>query len=402
MGVALYVMLSGEAPFEQDQSIEALLREASRGKISFASPAWAKVSRDARSAVRGLLTIDPKARLTPARLRKHKWLDGHAPAHCRAPPAANGAPRASPIPRAMAAEEAELFSALTYLPRALVTPACAPAAAAQWGMAQWGFDSPPSAAPANDENVTRPVGDWRILVRPEPSVTGRIVAHTVRMGADGVFVLPGRQEVEPILVTVVTRAQLLRWLSGDAPLLPRPPNPGTLTARVLALFAPRPSRFRAYCAERGAAPPPVPARPVAPPPTFRVQRTFSRINIRGKKAQLEHAQTLRWQPPSAPHAADGARTPDTIRRSSADAIAGIITTPGTPPDTPTFTPIGDDGPRRLGERPSSRGSPAPGSRPGSAGPRPGSRSGSRAGSGTGSPALTPSGRPRSPAALQKL
>ena len=53
MGVALYVMLSGEAPFEQDQSIEALLREASRGKISFASSAWAKVSRDARSAVRG-------------------------------------------------------------------------------------------------------------------------------------------------------------------------------------------------------------------------------------------------------------------------------------------------------------------------------------------------------------
>eukprot|EP00966_Prymnesium_polylepis_P130354 3014865-Prymnesium_polylepis.1 len=42
MGVALYVMLSGEAPFEQDQPVERLLADVCRGKLDFSAPRWAK------------------------------------------------------------------------------------------------------------------------------------------------------------------------------------------------------------------------------------------------------------------------------------------------------------------------------------------------------------------------
>ena len=39
MGIALYVMLSGEAPFEQDQPTEDLLAEVTAGKVSTSSSA---------------------------------------------------------------------------------------------------------------------------------------------------------------------------------------------------------------------------------------------------------------------------------------------------------------------------------------------------------------------------
>ena len=43
MGIALFVMLSGEAPFEQEQPVEDLLAEVCRGKLNFSAPRWAKV-----------------------------------------------------------------------------------------------------------------------------------------------------------------------------------------------------------------------------------------------------------------------------------------------------------------------------------------------------------------------
>lgn len=44
LGIALFVMLSGEAPFEQDQPVELLLAEVRRGKLDFSGPLWSKVT----------------------------------------------------------------------------------------------------------------------------------------------------------------------------------------------------------------------------------------------------------------------------------------------------------------------------------------------------------------------
>jgi len=76
MGVALYVMLSGEAPFEQDQPVERLLEDVCRAKLNFSAPRWAKISPTARELIRGLLTTDPKARLQLVAIRSHPWLAG--------------------------------------------------------------------------------------------------------------------------------------------------------------------------------------------------------------------------------------------------------------------------------------------------------------------------------------
>jgi len=77
MGVALYVMLSGAAPFDQEQSVDDLLKEVCRGKLGMASPDWRSISTPAKSVVRGLLATDPNQRLPMAELRAHPWVADH-------------------------------------------------------------------------------------------------------------------------------------------------------------------------------------------------------------------------------------------------------------------------------------------------------------------------------------
>ena len=74
MGVALYVMLTGAAPFDQEQPVEALLKQVCKGKLAMSSPDWRGISNDAKAVVRGLLAVDPARRLPMAELRGHPWL----------------------------------------------------------------------------------------------------------------------------------------------------------------------------------------------------------------------------------------------------------------------------------------------------------------------------------------
>ena len=74
MGVALYVMLTGAAPFDQEQDVEDMLNEINRGRISFAGPDWRHVSHEAKAVVKGLLTTDANRRMPMAELRTHPWL----------------------------------------------------------------------------------------------------------------------------------------------------------------------------------------------------------------------------------------------------------------------------------------------------------------------------------------
>jgi serine/threonine protein kinase len=66
MGVALFVMLSGEAPFDQDQPVERLLADVCKGTLDFSAPRWAK-ARAARHIARRTDAMLAVARHIPRR-----------------------------------------------------------------------------------------------------------------------------------------------------------------------------------------------------------------------------------------------------------------------------------------------------------------------------------------------
>ncbi|XP_031800131.1 ribosomal protein S6 kinase alpha-4 [Sarcophilus harrisii] len=85
LGVILYMMLSGQVPFQggpgrggQSQAAE-IMRKIREGRFSLDGEAWQGVSEEAKELVRGLLTVDPAKRLKLADLRDSSWLqDGSA------------------------------------------------------------------------------------------------------------------------------------------------------------------------------------------------------------------------------------------------------------------------------------------------------------------------------------
>jgi ribosomal protein S6 kinase alpha-5 len=75
-------MLSGRAPFHarsRDDSAAAVMARIKGGEFSFSADAWAHVSSSAKRVTRGLLTVDPKQRLTIEALRTNEWLQGTGP-----------------------------------------------------------------------------------------------------------------------------------------------------------------------------------------------------------------------------------------------------------------------------------------------------------------------------------
>lgn len=75
-------MLSGRAPFHarsRDDSAAAVMARIKGGEFSFSADAWAHVSAPAKRVTRGLLTVDPKQRLTIEVLRTNEWLQGTGP-----------------------------------------------------------------------------------------------------------------------------------------------------------------------------------------------------------------------------------------------------------------------------------------------------------------------------------
>lgn len=79
LGVILYTMLCGRAPFHarsRDDSALAVMTRIKSGEFSFSSPAWAGVSQEAKAVVQGLLTVNPNQRLRMSDLRNNSWLQG--------------------------------------------------------------------------------------------------------------------------------------------------------------------------------------------------------------------------------------------------------------------------------------------------------------------------------------
>jgi len=80
LGVILYTMLSGRAPFHaqsRDDSAAAVMGRIKGGEFDFSADAWNHVSAQAKYVTKGLLTVDPKKRLRMSDLRSNEWLQGN-------------------------------------------------------------------------------------------------------------------------------------------------------------------------------------------------------------------------------------------------------------------------------------------------------------------------------------
>ncbi|KAL3930025.1 MAG: hypothetical protein SGPRY_001708 [Prymnesium sp.] len=219
LGIALFVMLSGEAPFEQDQPVELLLAEVRRGKLDFSGPLWSKISSSAQDLIQGLLLTDPKARLQLPAIRSHPWLAGELsqlPTQLhRAPP--------SPPPAPPPLTDRELLVMLQLLPLSV------------------------SPGPA-----TRCCGDLRLLLvggakgEPPPILTIR-VDETRR-----VSIFPSKQEEPPVASFCCGREHIIQWLSGGGLVPPSLELPDdSRLASFLRNFNLSQQRFRAFCLEQG-------------------------------------------------------------------------------------------------------------------------------------------------------
>jgi calcium-dependent protein kinase len=75
-GVIMYILLSGNAPFE-GQNEKEVIREIIKGKFSFNGPEWQDISVDARDLIKSLLTYKPEDRISAAEALQHPWIINH-------------------------------------------------------------------------------------------------------------------------------------------------------------------------------------------------------------------------------------------------------------------------------------------------------------------------------------
>lgn len=80
LGVILYTMLSGRGPFQshpREVSAAAVMKRIHEGEFNMSGHQWKSVSPEAKDVIKGLLTIDPKKRLTLNQLIEHQWVQHH-------------------------------------------------------------------------------------------------------------------------------------------------------------------------------------------------------------------------------------------------------------------------------------------------------------------------------------
>ncbi|KAK6052494.1 kinase domain protein [Cooperia oncophora] len=78
LGVILFTMLSGQVPFHarsKTESATEIMQRIRKAEFSFEGDAWRAVSVDAKQLINGLLTVDPKKRLSMQELSRHAWLN---------------------------------------------------------------------------------------------------------------------------------------------------------------------------------------------------------------------------------------------------------------------------------------------------------------------------------------
>ncbi|KAK3861316.1 hypothetical protein Pcinc_032696 [Petrolisthes cinctipes] len=82
LGVVLYTMLSGRAPFQsrsKDDTSASIIARIKDGSFDMSGPEWVSVSSQAKKLIKGLLTVDVSRRLTITDLLQDEWLQGGPP-----------------------------------------------------------------------------------------------------------------------------------------------------------------------------------------------------------------------------------------------------------------------------------------------------------------------------------
>nr|XP_053639743.1 ribosomal protein S6 kinase alpha-5-like isoform X1 [Cherax quadricarinatus] len=89
LGVILYTMLSGRAPFQsrsKDDTSASIIARIKGGSFDMSGPEWLAVSSQAKKLIKGLLTVDASKRLTINELLQDEWLQGGPPSVFSATP----------------------------------------------------------------------------------------------------------------------------------------------------------------------------------------------------------------------------------------------------------------------------------------------------------------------------
>ena len=76
-GVVLYILLCGFLPFDAAEpgSREKLALPAFAADVDFPKPYWDHMSDASKDLVRRMLVMDPKARITTAKVLQHNWIE---------------------------------------------------------------------------------------------------------------------------------------------------------------------------------------------------------------------------------------------------------------------------------------------------------------------------------------
>ncbi|OWF40715.1 ribosomal protein S6 kinase alpha-5-like [Mizuhopecten yessoensis] len=80
LGVILYTMLSGKVPFQtrgKADNASAIMNRIKVGEFDFSGAEWDDVSQPAKALIQGLLTVEPRKRLTMDNLLQIEWLTGN-------------------------------------------------------------------------------------------------------------------------------------------------------------------------------------------------------------------------------------------------------------------------------------------------------------------------------------
>ena len=99
LGATAYVILSGEAPWDQDLELSELVATIQKEEVQLTTPAWSGISSGARSFVRGLLAPLPQRRLSASQALDDPWLLPLPLDEKKPPPAPAPAPAVPPPPQ---------------------------------------------------------------------------------------------------------------------------------------------------------------------------------------------------------------------------------------------------------------------------------------------------------------